>query len=788
MIGKILSHFRILEKVGEGGMGVVYRARDESLDRDVALKVLPAGSLAIEAGRKRFKKEALALSRLNHPNIETVHAFETQDGVDFLVMELIPGMTLDEKLAAGPFPEKEVALLGAQLAEGLAAAHAAGVVHRDLKPGNLRLTPDGRLKILDFGLAKWLQPAGDLGTTEKPTETGGAGTLPYMAPEQLRQEGIDPRSDIYAAGVVLYEMATGRRPFPQTSPPRLIEAILNAAPAAPRVVNPRIASNLETIILKALDKDPGRRYQTARELHVDLARLASPGLLIAAPRRSMKFGHWLLLLGGGAGTMLLGLALGLNVGGLRNRIVKGFAPRPIRSLAVLPLANLSGDPEQEYFADGITEELTTSLAQIRSLRVISRTSAMRFKDSRRPLSEIARKLNVEAIVEGSVRMSGDRVRVTAQLIDTATDRHLWARSYERGLRDVLSLQSEVAQNIAREINAKLTPQEQVRLATARAVRPEVYQTYLKGRYLLNKTTEDDLKKAILYFERTIEEQPELALGYAGLAETYVQLGTYEFLPPEVAYPKAKAAATGALQRDDALPEAHVALANVMYSFDWDWEGVEREAKRAIELNPNYAWAHKTYGDYLAVMGRTEEAIAEYKRADDLDPLSVTINSSMDWCYYAARRYDEAIDQSRGMLEVDPNSDRAHAWLGLTYLQKKQFDEAIVEIQKAIAVSGGSTEHMASLGYAYALTGRREEAQRVIDQLNELAPTKYVAPIGIAYIYVGLGDTNQAFAWMERGYHERDGWINSLKVDPRLDPLRSDPRFHDLIARVGLPLD
>src|SRR5882724_3047233 len=456
MIGQTLGHYRILEKVGAGGMGVVYRARDEQLDRDVAVKVLPSGTLSDDTARRHFRKEAMALARLNHPNIETVYEFGTQDGIDFLVMEYVPGKTLAERLTGGALPEKEVVALGIQIAAALEEAHERGIVHRDLKPANIAITSKGRAKILDFGLAKLLRPVSE-GTTEFFTDSqAAAGTLPYMPPEQLMGDLVDARADIYTIGAVLYEMATDRRAFPEELTSRLMDAILHQPPVAPRAINPRISTQLETIILKCLDKDPDRRYQSAKELLVDLQRLASPSSSYPPPPPSVR-GRVARMIGYGAAGLLT-LAVGLiamNVGGLRDRLMGRTRPAQIRSIAVLPLGNLSGDPREDYFADGMTEALITELAQIGGLRVISRTSVMVYKGAKKSLPQIARELQVDAVVDGSVQRSGDKVRINAELIEASTDRHLWAKSYERDLRDILTLQSAVARAITDEVQIKL---------------------------------------------------------------------------------------------------------------------------------------------------------------------------------------------------------------------------------------------------------------------------------------------------------------------------------------------
>ena len=784
MLGQTLGHYRLLEKVGKGGMGVVYRARDTQLERDVALKVLPAGLLADQAARKRFRKEALALAKLNHPNIEAVYEFDTQDDVDFLVMEYIPGVTLDEKLAAGALPEKEVLRLGAELAQGLAAAHAEGVVHRDLKPGNLRVTPDGRLKILDFGLATLLRPGADPDVTVSLTSgLGPLGTLPYMAPEQLRGERADARTDIYAAGAVLYEMATGQRPFPETHGTRLIDSILHQAPEPPSVVNRRIPPALEAVILKALDKEPERRYQSAAELRVDLERMTAPVPLVAARRPSALPRRWGLM-GAAALAIVLIALLAFNVGGLRDRLPGKGRPSPIESLAVLPLENISGDPEQEYFAEGMTDALITDLARIGALRVISRTSVMRYKGTKKPLAEIARELRVDAVVEGSVLRSGDRVRINARLIHAATDRNLWAQSYERDLRDVLAMQSEVAQAVAQEIRVAVTPREASHLANVRAVNPDAYNDYLRGRFHWNRRTRDELMKAIDFFEQAIAKDPGYAPAYAGLADCYVVLWGSAEVPFETAHPRARVAAKKALEIDETLAEAHTSLASI-HLFSYEWRDAENEFRRAIELNPGYATAHHWYALYLSAVGRHEEAIQRIQRAQELDPLSLIINANVGWCLYLARQYDRTIEQSRKTLELDANFAVARGYLAQAYVEKGMLAEGIAEFQKAIALSGGEVSYRAELANAYAAAGQRSRAQELLAELKELSRQKVVSAIDIALIYAGLGDRDQAFAWLQKSFENRDARLNNLNVHPRFDVLRPDPRFAVLLRRMGL---
>lgn len=789
MIGQTLGHYRIVEQIGEGGMGVVYRARDERLDRDVAIKVLPAGTLADDAARKRFHKEALALARLNHPNIATVYDFDTQAGVNFLVTEYIPGVNVSDKLASGPLAEKEVVRLGGQLAEGLSAAHEQQVVHRDLKPSNLRVTPDARLKILDFGLAKLLLPTGDPVRTRSISETQGiSGTLPYMAPEQLSGESPEARSDLYSAGNVLYEMATGQRPFREELLSRLTDAILHQLPVPPRALNPRMSPELERIILKCLEKEPEDRYQSAQELGIDLRRLGTTSTnvpAVGAVSAGSSHRRWVVS-AGVVVALLLGVVFAFNVGGLRNRISGRPAKPHIESLAVLPLDNFSQDPGQEYFVDGMTEVLTSDLSQISGLRVISRTSVMPYKEHKKALPEIVRELNVDAVVEGSVLASGGRVRITAQLIYAPADQHLWTKSYERNLSDVLLLQSEVARNIADEIRITLTPQEELRLAGARRVDPEAQDAYLRGMYYSDKGTLEDLKKSFDYFEKALEKDPRYAPAYVGIAEYYSVLPFYTNSTPDEVFPKAKAAVAKALELDDTLAKAHGAQAYIKTYYEWDWSVGEEEFRRALALNPNDADTHHRYSRFLASMGRLDEALIEIKRARELDPLSLVAKANVGVIYYFGRRYDQAIGELNRLLEEEPNFPTAHWGLGVVYEQKRMYKQAIAEFEKAGGLEKGGQNTIASLGHAYAVAGDKSAALKTLDKLKSLAREGKMSPYQFAVVYAGLGQKDQAFDSLEKANQERSTLLVYLKMDPRLDNLRSDPRFGALLRRMKFP--
>lgn len=787
MIGQKLGHYRILEQVGSGGMGVVYRARDEQLERDVALKVLPSGTLSDETSRRHFRKEALALAKISHPNIETVYEFASQDGMDFLVMEYVPGKTLADKLAAGALPEKEVMSVGMQVVSGLEEAHDRGIVHRDLKPKNIAITPKGQAKILDFGLAKLL-PRPDDATTDELSETqAGAGTLPYMPPEQLQGEPVDARADIYTMGAVLYEMATNSKAISEVIPSRLIEAVLHRPPIAPRTINARVSPELERVILKCLDKDPTRRYQTARELLVDLRRLdsGSPSPTPTNLQQPKSFWNQVAEPAKYAAAVLLAVAVVLpavNFHGWRDRLLgRTGAPR-IRSLAVLPFDNLSGDPNQDYFADGMTEALINDLGQISALRVISRTSAMIYKKTKKPLPDIARQLHVDAVVEGSVRRYGDRVQIDVRLVQASTDVTLWGKSYEQDVRDILALQNAAAAAIAGEIQVKLTPREQTQLSKTYPVDPVAHEAYVMGRFYWNQRTPQGVQKSVQFLERAVAKDPHYAIAFAALADSYHLLPELTTVPASEAFPKARTAALQALALDNSLAEAHSALANIKEDYDWDWKGAEDEYKQAIDLNPGYLLAHAFYSNLLLELGRFPESIDEAKVALQLDPISAIASDNLCGILYYAGQYDQAVEQCRKTFSIDPSSHRTHRLLAQVYAQQRRFPEAIAELNSAIELSPGSTEASAELGYVFGVSGDKRNAEQIFSELKSSAD---VSPYRLAIVSAGLGRKDETLELLEEAVSQRAPGIVHLKVSPPFVELRSDQRFQQLLVYMGL---
>ena len=816
LMGQSLSHYRVLSLIGAGGMGEVYLAEDNRLGRKVALKFLPKEFTEDRERVRRFAQEARATSSLNHPNIVMIFEVGQGEGRHFIATEYIDGGTLRERLSGGLLELPEVLDVGAQIASALEAAHEAGIAHRDIKPENVMVRRDGLVKVLDFGLAKLAEgPAPDTdahGMSRISTSPGVVmGTVNYMSPEQARGLPVDARTDVWSLGVVLYEMVTGQQPFVGATPTDVIISIAGREPMPLASRAPEVPVQLERIVTKALAKDREERYQTAKDLLIDLKALrhelaieaevgrykqpttgsgaaATAGNRQAITSRFPPFGlprSRLLIL-----VAFLGM---LVIAGVVSTLFFRRSPAPapqieIKSLAVLPLENLSGDPAQDYFADGLTDALIGDIAKIGELRVISRTSSMHFKGTKKSLPEIAGELKVDAVVEGTVQRSGERVRIRVQLIHAATDRHLWAEAYERDVRDVLDLQSQIAQAIAREVQIKTTPADEARLTPRKSVNPKAFDDYLQGRYLYwNKRTEENLRKAIEYFQSALREDPTYAPAYAGLADCHNALGSvaYGAWPPMEGRRRAEEAATKALEIDPALAEAHCALGHHMH-FNWDWEAAEREFKLAIELNPSYAHAHSFYAGYLMSRGRAEESLAASNRARELDPFSLSISVHRGFLLANARRYDEASEQLRRVIAMDPNHYQAYWFLGHIYAFNGQLDEAVAASEKAVSLSGRGPSALGMLGLVYGLAGRRGEAAEVLNELLEHNKHRYVTPAALAFVNVGLGNKDQAFVWLEKAYQERSNYIAWLKVNPIVDSLRSDPRFADLVRRVGLP--
>ncbi len=792
MIGRTLGHYRISEKIRAGGMGEVYRAHDEQLDRDVALKLLPAESFTDDAARARLLREARAAAALNHPHICTIHEVGEADGQAYIAMEFIEGHPLADVIPRGGLPLEPLLRYGVQIADALAHAHERQIAHRDLKSSNVAITPEGRAKVLDFGLAKRLSSyeLAEAATQSQDslTQPGAVmGTLAYMAPEQLRGQPADARSDIWALGVVLYEMAASQRPFQGQTGFELSSAILSQAPEP---LPGRVPLELKAIVERCLEKEPAQRYQRAGEVRAALEAVqrggGAPGVAWRYPAARRR---WLALV---AELVLMTAALvGLNVGDVRERLFGTRAPK-IESLAVLPLENLSRDPEQEYFADGMTEALITELSKVSALKVISRTSVMRYKKRDKPMPQIARELGVDGVVEGSVAREGEQVRITVQLIHGPTDKHVWAESYQRELRGILALQSEVAQAIAGEIRVAVTPAEQARLASSRPVNPAAYELYVLGRHYWNQRTMRGYEQAVAAFRKAVEHDPAYAPTYAALADTYMLLGEQGGLSQKEARSLAGAAVRKALEVDDGVAEAHASLGWWKFQYEWNWAQAEQAFKRAIELNPGDALTRARYGRSLGFLGRFEEARRELQRARELDPLSITVNAFLGQVYLFAKQYDEAAEQLQRTSELNPNHPLIRHNLGELYLAQGRLAEAIPELERSVELSGQlsdapSSHYLAMVGYAYARANRRKDALKVLDELDQRYHQHLVSAFDMASLHTALGEKERALAWLEQGYEQRDIWLVELKAWPWFDPLRDDPRFQNLLRRMNFPL-
>ena len=796
--GARVGPYRILGEIGRGGMGAVYLAErdDEEYRQRVAIKLV-RGDADSGSVVRRFRQERQILAELDHPNIaRLLDGGTTEEGLPYFVMEYVDGAPIDAYCEAGKLKVRERLELFRTVCAAIGDAHRKQVVHRDLKPSNILVTAPGTPKLVDFGIAKVLTPT----SGSELTATGTHLMTPeYGSPEQWRGRPVTAASDIYSLGVLLFRLLTGHSPYRvgPDQPHELGRAICEEDPAPPSAAaaaptRQQLAGDLDAIVLKAMRKEPERRYLSAEELSEDIRRHLE-GRPVTARKDSVAYraGRLVQRNKAVAVTVVTMAATAVLVSALVyqwSRVTGTGAPvapaGAIASLAVLPLANLSRDPEQEYFTDGMTEALITDLSHIGSLRVVSRTSVMRYKGTSRPVSEVARELNVDAVVEGSVLRSGNRVRITAQLIRAADDRHLWAQSYEREMSDIFSLQGTVAEAIAGEIKGRLTAQEQARLTSRPPLNPRAYLAYVRGRYFWNKRNEETLKTAVTYFEEALREDPGYARAYSGLADSYFYLG-YAFgrVPPREAMPKAKAAALKALALDDTLAEAHTSLALVTFFYDWDWTVAEREFRRAIELNPNYATAHHGYAILLTAMQRSDESIAEVRRALEADPLSLPVNNIVGLLLQLNGRGDEAIEQYRKTLEMDPTFAEPVTGLANAYVQKGREAEAREQFLKAAALSGLNVPELRRAYDVGSLRGLREHQARA--HVRAGWDGWHWSATDLALSYAVLGRRDEAMKLLEKAYAARSGslvWIG----DDDWKLMRSDPRFQDLLRRIGLP--
>lgn len=796
MIGQTISHYRIIERLGRGGMGVVYKAEDVHLGRLVALKFLSEPLGGDLDTLERFKREARMASALDHPNICTIYEIGEHAGLPFLAMQYLEGQTLEKRIAGSPLTIDQVVEMGIQIADGLDAAHSMGIIHRDIKPSNIFVTKRDQVKILDFGVAKLAKdlctgsseiPAKPPSTVDALSTVPGAriGTFAYMSPEQERGEELDARTDLFSFGLMLYDMAAGWHSFSDKVAAVIHDAVGSQQPTVSRA--PALPAGLANIISKATQVDPGLRYQSAAEMRADLQRLKrdtdSPRTSVTSraaattQTRTWRRGAWPLAgLGAAVFTVLLFAVVWL--GRLPGR------GKAIDSMAVLPFVNATADPDAEYLSDGITESLINKLSQLPNLRIMARSTVFRYKGKQVDPQKAGQDLRVGAVLSGRLLQRGDTVIVQAELMDVAKGTQLWGGQFNRKAADVFLLQEDLSKEISEKLRLRLTSEEKRRLTKRDTENADAYQLYLKGRYFWNQWTPEESQKAIEYFQGAIEKDPAYALPYAGLADTYISRAWFGELPPREAGPAAEAAALKALQIDDRLAEAHVSLAFANFVYDWDWPAAGQHFERALALDPAYPNAHAWYSFYLAALGRSDEALAEAKRALDLDPASPGMNQDLALQFYYGGRFDEAIEQFHKTLEM--NYHDARVGLGLVYAAKGMYREALSEFEKYGELDQRSPRSIAYLGYIDALLKDRRQALKALDELRTLSKQKYVSPIYFALVYTGLGQKDQAFQWLEKAYEERSRYIPLLKTGSIWEPLRSDARFADLIRRIGLP--
>ena len=776
------DRYEIIAPLGAGGMGEVYRARDARLHREVAVKVLPQRLAQDPSALGRFEREARSLAALSHPHIVAIHDFGAHEGLTYAVMELLEGETLRQRLHRGTFTWGEAVSLGVQMAEGLAAAHSKGVVHRDLKPENVILSRSGTLKILDFGLARTdvPPPPSDETPTSAPTQPGVVlGTLSYMSPEQARGQAVDPRGDIFALGCVLYEMLAGHPPFARPTTADTVAALLTSAPADLAAGPTPVPPALEQAVLRALEKEPDSRFQSAQDLAFALRMISGvsrPGsapfsVAVAAPRRRRSV--WTA-----AAVVLLALA-GWLVWPSRGR------PAAVSSLAVLPFANEGGDAELDYLGDGIAESLIHDLSQLPDVRVMARSTVFRYRGPDLEARRAGRELKVDAVLTGRVIPRGDSLTVEAELVDVATGTRLWGERYQGPFDDVVRVPEDVARQISSTLRLRLTQEQQARLDRPETADPEAYRLYLKGRFHWNKRTAEGFRKGIELFEQASARDRTYALPQVGLADSFALMAAYSVRPPGEAMTRARAAAQRALELDESLAEAHASLGLVKLLHDWEWDEAERRFRRALALKPGLATAHHWFAEFFMARGRTEEALAELQRAEELDPLSVIVPTDRCRALFFARRYPEALASCRRALDADAAFVPALITQGWVLEETGRHAEALAAFRDVARLLGNDPHARTLIARSTALAGDAPAARRMLAEVEEEARKRYISPYSLALVHAALGEKDAAFRELDRALAERSSWMTYLAVNPRLDALRGDPRFADALERVGL---
>ncbi len=806
MIAESIAHYRIIKKLGAGGMGEVYLALDTKLDRNVAIKVLQPDSLADENLKKRLLREAQATAKLDHPNICAVYDVNEADSFTFIVMQYIEGETLGEKMLLDPLELSTALALVEQAAEGLAEAHRHGILHRDLKPQNMMITPRGRLKILDFGLAKRMR-LNDSVDFDAPTATllsdpgHVVGTMPYMSPEQLQGGALDARSDIFSLGVTFYEMLAGKHPFQDKSAAVTLSRIMLGDPIPTEQFHAQVSPELQAVLNKMLCKDKAARYQSAQEFLTDLRQLPAQlaahdtqadsrrtkedsaitptGKVTDSIRSLAQRNKWVLL---ASVLALILLAVAIN---------RWLATEHSDSLAILPFTYASSDPQlmanpdREYLSDGLTESIINNLSQLANLKVIARSSVFRYKGKDLDVRAIGRELNVRAVLVGQIKQAGDELTITVELMDVQGNRSLWGDTYQRKTADIQTVQKEIARNVSEKLRLKLTGADQTQLAKTYTESGAAYEAYLKGRYHWNKRTDEGFKQATNFFQEAIVKDPTYALAYTGLADCYTLRSDYGFLAPKEGYALAKGAVTLALKYDESLAEAHTSLASIKAVTDWDWQGAENEYRRAIELNPNYPTAHHWYAAQLLLQGRLDQALQEIKKAQQLDPLSLGINKDFAVILLYARDYDKALEQCRKTLEIEPHFGVMSTYIAQIYELKQKYAEATAELEKAHAAAPEDSEITYALGEAYALIGKKDEALKISNELNQPGKQNMFLPKEAAYLYALLGEKEQAVAILQKAAEDHYLPVAEVKMDPRFAELRKDARLVELLQKIGL---
>lgn len=736
--GQIIERYKIVDYIGSGGMGNVYLAEDTELNRKVALKFHSGRDKITAEAKKHFILEAQNAASLNHPNVVTIYEVSEYLGCPFIAMEYIEGSSLQELINNEALSTEKTIDITVQICKGLSEAHRGGLNHRDIKPGNIFVSNSGQAKILDFGLAQIKNGV------KLTSSTSYLGTVSYMSPEQAKGDKVDSRSDIFSTGVILYRLLAGQLPFMADYEAAILYAIVYQEPPPLTDLSP----GLQKIIDKALEKNPKDRYQSVEKMLSDLTMLDSDKQTSKSSETSLS------------------------------------SPE-LPSIAILPFSDLSSQKDQEYFCDGMADEIINALTKIDGLRVVSRTSVVQFKNQDFEIRKIGQILNVDTVLEGSVRREENRFRITVQLVNVKDGYYLWSEKYDRDMIDLFVIQDEISRSIADRLKLQLIADIDKPLVKKYTENLEAYHLYLRGRHYWNKRYEGGLQRSVEYFHQAIEQDPAYALPYTGLADAYNIIAFYNFMPPHEACPRAKAAASKAIEIDSGLAEAYTALGWVNTFYDWNWDDAETNFKRAIKLNPNYATAHHYYSLFLMAKNRMDEGLLEIQRAFELDPLSMIICTSLGAAYYFRRDHDEAIKKYHKALELDPNFALTHAYLPGPYVCLKKFDEAIIECQKAGSLSGGSTYTAAFLGYTYGISGNNDKAYEILEMLHNLSKNGYVSAHLISIVYIGLGDMDNAFKWLNKACDERDNWMVWLNINPVFDDLHSDSRFSKLLSRVGL---